>query len=241
LNETAVARLGFTSAEEALGKHLEFSTTWPARAPIIGVVKDFHLKSLHEKIAPLVIDLGGPNHIAVRIQPEGMSDTIAYITATWKKIYPDFPLSYSFMDDDIDQLYRSEMQMNQLFRIFSVVAVLIACLGLLGLASFTAEQRTREIGVRKVLGASVSNIVRMLSREFVWLVLAANLIAWPLAYYVMNLWLADFAYRIEIGLDTFLDTFVSGGLLALMIAVITVGYQALKAAWTNPVDTLRYE
>ena len=241
LNETAVARMGFASPDEALGKHLEFSNTWPVRAQIIGVVKDFHLKSLHETIAPLVIDLGGPNHMAVRIQPEGMTGTIAFITDTWKKIYPDFPISYSFMDDDIDQSYRSEMQMNQLFRVFSVVAVLVACLGLLGLASFTAEQRTREIGVRKVLGASVANIVRMLSGEFVWLVLAANLIAWPLAYYVMNLWLTNFAYRIEIGSGTFFDTFLVGSLLALVIALITVGYQALKAAWTNPVDTLRYE
>jgi putative ABC transport system permease protein len=150
---------------------------------------------------------------------------------------PNRAFEYSFLDQDFEALYRSEERMQAIFSYFAFLAILIACLGLFGLASFMIQQRTKEIGVRKVLGASVTGIVGLLSKEFVKLVLAANLIAWPLAYFVMKRWLQDFAYRVDINVTTF----VLAAVLALVIALLTVSYQAIKAALANPVEALRYE
>ncbi|MCB0292482.1 MAG: FtsX-like permease family protein [Calditrichaeota bacterium] len=175
--------------------------------------------------------------MAVRIRPQNVPETVAYIEKTWASFIPYKPFEYFFLDDNYDALYRAEQRTGQLFTRFSLLAIFIACLGLFGLASFTTEQRTREIGIRKVLGASVPAIIFKLSREFTRWVLLANLIAWPLAWLAMRAWLEDFAYRITIGPAPF----IAAGLIALVIALLTISYQAIKAALTNPADALRYE
>ena len=155
----------------------------------------------------------------------------------WDKAIPEYPFEFQFLDDTIDARYRSEQRLEIILRIFTFLAISISCLGLFGLISFTAEQKTKEIGIRKVLGASMGSVVRLLSREFVVLVIFANVIAWPVAYFVMTKWLKNFAYRTGIGFTTFLFA----GLLALIIAILTVCFQSIKAALANPVDSLRYE
>ena len=237
LNETAVKKLGWT---DPIGKPLELETNKGIfRGNVIGVVKDFHTASLREEIAPTVLYKYQPlfRWISLKISSDNIPATMDFLKKKWKRLIPQRPFRSSFLDDDLDGMYRTEMRLSQIFRIFSLLAIFIACLGLLGLTSFTTQQRTKEIGIRKVLGASVSSIVLLLSKEFVKLVAVANIIAWPVAYYIMKNWLQDFAYRIDIGIETF----VLGGVLALLIALITVGYQAVKAATANPVDALRYE
>jgi putative ABC transport system permease protein len=208
---------------------------------IIGVMKNFHYYSLRNKIEPLAIYMRPPdqgfNYTLIRIPPENISASLDFVKETWQKVVPDFPFEYRFLVDDFEYYYRSEERMGDLLRYFSILAVLIACLGLFGLASFTAEQRTKEIGIRKVLGASASQITLLLCREFFVLVLLANFIAWPVAYFVMRNWLQDFAYRTSLGVFTFVLTMV----LALIIALLTVSFQAVKAAVANPVDALKYE
>lgn len=159
------------------------------------------------------------------------------IRAAWEQVYPNDPFAFTFLDEDFDSLYRSERLRGRIFLTFSLLAVFIACLGLLGLASFTAEQKTKEIGIRKVLGATEASIVRLLSLEFIRLVLAAGLIAFPLAYLIMNSWLKNFAYRIHMPWEMFL---LSAG-LAVVIALVTVSFQAVRASLTNPVDSIRTE
>ena len=166
-----------------------------------------------------------------------MPATLDFLKTQWGEVVSNRPFDYFFLDDDYDKLYRAEKQIGTLFGLFSILAIFVASLGLFGLASFTAQLRIKEIGIRKVLGASVSNLVLMLSKEFALLVGIANLIAWPIAYYAMNRWLQDFAYRIDLGIWAF----VLSGFLALFIALTTVSYQAWKVARTNPVDALRYE
>jgi putative ABC transport system permease protein len=208
---------------------------------IIGVMKNFHYYSLRNKIEPLAIYMRPPdqgfNYTLIRIPSENISASLDFVKETWKKVVPDFPFEYRFLVDDFEYYYRSEERMADLLKYFSILAVFIACLGLFGLASFTAEQRTKEIGIRKVLGASASQITLLLCREFFVLVLLANLISWPVAYFVMRNWLQDFAYRTSLGVFTFVLAMV----LALVIALLTVSFQAVKAAVSNPVDTLKYE
>jgi putative ABC transport system permease protein len=175
--------------------------------------------------------------VAVKLLPKQQSETMAYIKGQWVKIFPDRKMDYSFMDQTYSQLYSSEEKLVQLFTIFSLLAIFVACLGLFGLSVFTTEVRTKEIGIRKVLGATVTGISLMLSKQFIRWVLIANLFAWPIAYYFMNKWLQDFAYRIEISWWVFV---LSGG-IALMIALLTVSWQAVRAASANPVESLRYE
>ena len=241
LNQAAVKKLGWNSTA---GKELEWlwlgdQTHVLKKGPVVGVVKDFHFRSLHHEIEPVVIHIapGYFSCIAVRIRPGDVAGTLNDIEAKWRKLFPDHPLEYSFLDEDIAALYPSENKLGRIVGYFSLLAIFIACLGLLGLASFATEQRTKEIGIRKVLGASVSSIVLLLSKEFTGLVILANLIAWPVAYFAMKDWLEDFAYRIDVGIGTF----VLGGVLALVIALLTVSSQAIKAALANPVDALRYE
>jgi len=208
---------------------------------IIGVADNFNFESLHHKIEPLVIGLFKPNDfgkfVSVRFAPENAKSTIESISSIWHKYAGNQAFEYSFFNDDFAKLYASEQRTAQLFSIFSILAIFIACLGLLGLAAYTAEQRTKEIGIRKVLGATVSEIIIMLTKEFTKWVLIANLIAWPAAYFFMNGWLENFAYRINISIWIF----ILSGLSALIIAVITVSYQAIKAATADPVKSLRYE
>jgi putative ABC transport system permease protein len=177
------------------------------------------------------------NYVFTRISSENVPQTLASLKKVWNKIIPDYPFEFQFIDETIGSKYLAEQRLKKILRIFTVLAIAISCFGLFGLISFTAEQRTKEIGIRRVLGASVSSIVKLLTREFVMLVILANVIAWPTAYIVITRWLENFAYRTEIGIATFL----SSGFAALVIAVFTVCIQSTKAALNNPVDSLRSE
>ncbi len=244
INETAGKRLGWT---DAVGKKLVLLGRTPEESlkfTVIGVLKDFHFESLRQKIRPMGLFLQGglsfsltPECVAVRIRPQNLPATLAFLENKWRLFVPHHPFEYSFLDADFDALYRAEQRTGKIFGTFSALAIFIACLGLFGLASFTTEQRTKEIGVRKVLGASVSQVVVLLSKDFTRLVLIALMIAAPVAYLAMNRWLQDFAYRINIGAWTFV---LAGG-LALVIALLTVSFQSIKAALANPVEALRYE
>jgi len=234
VNETSVRHLGIQGS--ALGQKI----VWPngGENTIIGVVKDFHTSSLHDEIFPVIIRYNPSAWYAVlKLSGGQIRETLVQIEEVWNEFVPGTPIDFYFMDDKINQLYRSERNFHIIFSAMTSLALIIACLGLFGLVAFTAEQRTKEIGIRKVLGASVANITALLSGDFLKLVALANLIAWPVAFYAMNKWLQNFAYRIEIGWWVFA---LAGG-LALVIALLTVSLQAIRAALANPVDSLRYE
>ena len=235
LNEAAIAKLGW-GTDEAVGKPLRYGSR---TGTVVGVVKDFHFESLHNEIVPLILLITDNRNwnVTVRIRPEDMAGTLAFLQDKWQGYREGYPFEYDFLDERLSNLYSAEEKLGEIFSYFSFLAVMIACLGLFGLAAFAAEQRTKEIGVRKVMGASVSNIIGLMSKEFVKLILISGAVACPLAYFLMNNWLDEFAYRIEIGFGVFL----LAGLLALIIALLTVSYQAIKAALSNPIDALRYE
>lgn len=209
--------------------------------PVIGVVRNFNFQSLHQSIRPLAIrfiPLQYPaRFISVRVKPGDYAATIAFLGKTWKQYAGDEAFDYNFLDQDLARLYVSDRRTSRIATIFSVLAIFVASLGLLGLAAFVTEQRTKEIGIRKVLGATVPEVVRLLSSDFVKWVLIANVLAWPIAYFVMRSWLQNFAYRIDIGIGVF----VVAGILALVIALLTVSVHAVRAATANPVESLRYE
>ena len=235
INETAARELGWESPEEGVGIELKVQGRW---LTVIGVMEDFHFQSLHRHIEPIVFHhFNSMSYLSVRIRPDNVQETMSFIQKVFQDLAPELPFTYSFLDADFDRMYRAEEQRGKLLGAFALLAIFVACLGLFGLASYMAEQRTKEIGIRKVLGATVLNIVILLSKEFTKLVIVANAIAWPVAYFVMDKWLTNFAYRIVPGKGIF----ILGGLLALCIALATVSYQAVKAATTNPVDALRYE
>jgi putative ABC transport system permease protein len=175
--------------------------------------------------------------ISLTLNTENLAETFSFVEKKWKELFPGKPLEYYYLDERIDMQYRIEEQTGEIFSTFTLIGIFLACLGLYGLAAFTAEQRTKEIGIRKVLGASVTSVVSLLSREFAKWVLIANIIAWPVAYFFMNKWLENFAYRIDMGIGIF----ILSGLAALIISLLTVGFQTLKTATVNPVDSLRYE
>ena len=209
---------------------------------IVGVVKDFHFSSLHERIAPLFIlndrvFQRTHNQIVMRIESSNPQAILAQTERVWKRYLPDQPFHYSFLDSDWGALYKSEQVSQRIFGVFALLAILIACMGLLGLAIYIIQQRTKEIGVRKVLGASIPSIVALLSRDFLKLVLIAIVIASPVAWYAMDRWLRDFAYKIDIEWWVFA---LAGG-LAVGIALLTVSFQSVKAALMNPVKSLRSE
>jgi putative ABC transport system permease protein len=206
---------------------------------IVGVVKDFHITSLKEEIDPFLLYINPERYftVAVKVLPNQLSKTVTYIKNQWAKIFSDQKIEYSFMDQTYTQLYSSEEKLAQLITFFSLLAIFVACLGLFGLSVFTTEVRTKEIGVRKVLGATVTGISLMLSKQFIIWILISNLFAWPLAFFAVKKWLQDFAYRIEI--TWWMFAFAGG--IALVIALATVSFQAIKAATANPVETLRYE
>jgi len=236
LNETAVRRLGIEKLEDVIDA--PFSVPgWTGR--VIGVVKDFNYESMRDEIKPVVTYIAPRqvNTLSVRLAAGNIRETIDHIEGVWARLHPGYPLQYNFLSDRINRLYFNEERMLQMFRYFSILAIIIGCLGLFGLASFTAEQRTKEIGIRKALGATVPNIMTLLSMEFVKWVLIANLFAWPVAYWIMGGWLRNFAYKAGIGAVPFI---LSSG-LALVIAMLTVSYQAIKAAVADPVDALHYE
>lgn len=230
VNETAVKQLGWT---DPIGKKL------PGRDEynVIGVVKDFYFASLHQRIKPMMFLLREGPRIAVRVRSGNIQKTVALLKDVFERNTQTQPFDFFFLDDRFNQLYKKEQRTGEIFGYFSLLAIFIACLGLLGLASFTVERRTKEIGIRRVLGASAYRIVTLLGKEYVRLVLIANVIAWPVAYLVMNRWLQNFAYRININVWMFI--LAAAGVL--FIAFITVSYQTLKAAFANPADTLRYE
>ncbi len=234
INEAAVQSFGWDRPEQALTHHIN-----RVSRPIIGVMKNFHYRGLQNRVEPVGIFFMHEDfrYLTMKVKTENLDETTAFIEETHKKLFPDALYDYFFLDTDFDLQYRSEERLARIFSVFSFLGIFIACLGLFGLASFMAEQRTKEIGIRKVLGATVAKIVLMLSGEFTKWVLLANVIAWPLAYFAMGKWLQDFAYRIEIG---FLP-FIISSVLALMIALVTVSYQSIKAGRANPVDSLKYE
>ena len=205
---------------------------------VVGVVKDFNFASLKNPISANVMFLSeAEDLISIRVKPGNLGKLTQDFESTWKSIAPEVPFHYSFLQQNFEDLYQSEKKMSQIFSVFTSIAIFIACLGLLGLAAFTAEQRTKEIGIRKAMGASVPSVVRMLNVEFIKLVGIAIIIASPISWYLMNSWLGDFVYKTEIGIGPF----ISAAFIALSIAVITVGYQSFKAAIANPVNSLRSE
>jgi putative ABC transport system permease protein len=205
---------------------------------VIGVVEDFHFETLKETIGPLVMFLGNSNgRISFRVETEDLSATIGLLQKEWKKFLPHQPFEYGFLDERFADMYQTEQRIGRIFGVITGFAIFIGCLGLFALAAFTAEQRTKEIGIRKVLGATAANIIRLLTKEFVILIAIANLIAWPVAFLVMKGWLKDFSYRISLSVWLF----VGAGLLTLFIALLTVSFQAVKAALADPANSLRYE
>jgi putative ABC transport system permease protein len=219
-----------------LGKHFGGDTT----GSIIGVVKDFNFNSLHYKIEPLFLmnqTIGFLSTMSVKINGRQASQAIAFIQSTWKKVFPEYSFNYQFLDDHFKELYRTDAQISQIVAIMSGLAILISCLGLFGLASFSAEKRTKEIGIRKILGASVKDVVFLLSQHFIGLVLIANLIAWPIAWLALHRWIQGYAYRVAISWWVF----GLAGMAALLIALGTVSLLAIKAATNNPVKSLRTE
>jgi putative ABC transport system permease protein len=239
LNEEAVKQTGIKSP---IGKKL---ATWNKKGVIVGVIKNTNFKSLHQKVNPQVYNImNNPGAeaaytgvILVKINGKAQSDALSYIKSIWEKINPNSPFEYHFLDQIYEKLYLAEQRTRVLFNYFSFIAILIACLGLYGLAAFTAEKRKKEIGIRKTLGADIKTIVAMFTNDFTKLVLISNLIAYPVGYFFMNKWLQNFAYRIEISWWIFA---LAGG-LALTIALMTVSFQAIRAATTNPIESLRYE
>jgi putative ABC transport system permease protein len=232
VNQTAMKVMGL---KDPLGKRLTYRGK---TGTIIGVVKDYHGGSLHHPILPKIIELSDDGFfICAKFRSGYTTEMIRFFEDKWEEFVPNRPFRYRFLDESIDAFYQNERRIGKIFRYFTALAISIACLGLFGLSSFTAERRTKEIGIRKVLGASVSGILLLLTKEFVKWVIIANLIAWPVAWFIMDKWLQNFAYRIPISWWMF----VLSGALALVIALMTVSFQAIKAATANPVESLRYE
>jgi len=249
LNQTAVKQLGY---QNPIGQRIY---TWVTGGRlvdynIIGVVKDFHFESLRQDIGPLCFVPGGSDAVSsarsqykstgltsFRINAASLSAILKEAQTKWKNMSASLPFSYRFLDESFNDVYKAEQRVGTIVLLFSALAIIVACLGLFGLAAFLAEQKTKEIGIRKVLGASVPSILLMLSKEFIKWIAIANIIAWPVAYYIMNEWLQDFAYRININWWLF----VIAGSIALLIALLTIGIQAIKAAKANPVESLKYE
>jgi putative ABC transport system permease protein len=237
VNETLVKEMGW---DKAVGKKIKTFMGRKDPLTVVGVVKDFHFESLHNQIKPAIfyIEPRRPfEFIYIKIHPDDIPATIGRLGDTWKKNAPNFPFMYSFLDEEFHKLYRMEERWQRIIRNTSIFAILISCLGLFGLSALAITRRTKEIGIRKVLGASVAGLARMVSMDFLKLVIFANIIAWPLAYYAMSRWLRSFAFRIDITLGVFLLAAV----IAAVIALLTVGLQAVKAAVANPVESLRYE
>jgi putative ABC transport system permease protein len=246
INETAVKEWDFGTPEKAIGQKISWDKWSPKdtlnkvkRGKVIGVVEDFHYKSLHEKVTASVIQIYPQElfAVAVKLKTADIKSTIAYINNVWGKFVPDFPLDYKFMDETYATMYKAEAKLSDLLWIFTIMAIVVGCMGLFGLAAFSAEQRTKELGIRKVLGANAFDIVGLLSKNFLVLVMIASLIAFPIAWWAMNNWLKDFPYRVSISWWVFGIAIIA----ALAIALLTVSFQAIKAALANPVKSLRTE
>jgi putative ABC transport system permease protein len=236
VNEAAVKSFGW---DHPIGKKIIWAGDQNKKGFVIGVVRDFHYASFHEEISPLVLHMsaGALSYLSIRLQGNDIFKTMSFLEDKWQGFYPGHPFDYIFLDDSFNSLYKSEEKMGSIFQIFTFLGLFISCLGLYGLSFFLLEQRTKEIGIRKVLGASLSRILIMVSKEFVRWVIVASILAWPLSYFAINRWLQNFAYRTSIDLWRFLLATI----LSLGIALLTVSYQSIKAAVSNPVDSLRYE
>lgn len=243
INETAVKEFGLGTPEDAIGKTLSWPTWRKADSlktgQVIGVVKDFHYKSLHERVEPAVLHIypQAYSKVAVKLVGGNMEGEIEGIKTLWNKFSPDYPIEYNYLDESFHTMYKAEDKLKTLLSLFTVITIFVACLGLLGLAAYAAERRKKELGIRKVLGATVQGLVVLLSKDFIKLVLIALVVASPFAWYFMNRWLESFAYRIEIAWWMF----VLAALLAVVLALLTVSFQAVKAAMSNPVRNLRAE
>jgi hypothetical protein len=234
INETFAKLMGF---ESVVGQRL---SRYESDYNVIGVVKDFHFKPVSRPIEPIIMYGSAERQswkLCARINSENTQETISFVEGIWKEFSPDYPFELTFLDDDYKNFYYMEKITGDTLKYFGIIAVVLSCMGLFGLACFMAERRTKEIGVRKVLGATVTGIVQLLSKEFLILVVIANVIAIPIAYYLMSNWLENYPFRIEINAMLF----VAVAALAIAIAVVTVSFQAIKAALANPVDSLRYE
>ena len=240
ITESAAHLLGFDRPEDAIGSPLTISFgSQEGQMLVIGVIHDFHQASLKEAVEPMVMLLEAfqTEYYAMKVSSENLPQTIKHVQATWNKVFPGNPFTYFFLDDYFNRQYQTDQRFSQLIRVFAILALFIGGLGLLGLSAFTAQQRTKEIGVRKVLGASVGSIMLLLSRDFTKLIVVSLLIAVPLAYFIMEEWLSSYASRIQIGAGIF----VVAGLLTLLLAWLTVSWQSFKVARANPVDSLRSE
>jgi ABC-type antimicrobial peptide transport system permease subunit len=228
--------IGYNNPSDLLGKRLDF---WSKKTEVIGVVKDFHTVSLHQSIDATIMfnQVSGYRNLSVKVNQAKFQETIKQIQQKWDAAYPEFLFGYQFMDEQIKNFYEREEKMSTLLTVFTSIAIFIGCLGLFGLATFMANQKTKEIGVRKVLGASVESIVFSFSKEYVKLIVIGFLLAAPAAWYVMNQWLNGFAYKIELGPTIF----ISGLSITFFIAVFTVGYRSYKAATVNPAQSLKSE
>jgi len=232
INEKAAEIMGL---KNPVGEVL--TSPWGAKLTIIGVLKDFHFQSLHYKIEPLMMQKGESNNLYVKMKPDHIPATVEFINKTFKSFDPGLPIDFHFLDDDFDKLYQAEQQMSKIFSYFSLLAIIISCLGLIGLSSFMTERRTKEIGIRKANGAKSNEIFALLSKEYVALVLISIVVAVPIAWYVMLKWLQNFAYRT--GMSMWIFAFA--GFVAVVIAMLAIGLQSYNAARKRPVESLRYE
>jgi putative ABC transport system permease protein len=232
INERAADMMGF---KNPVGEIV--TTPWGARLNIIGVMKNFHYKSLRYAIEPLILQIGASNNLYVRMKPDHIPETVESINKIFNSFNPGLPMDFHFMDNDFDNLYRTELRISKIFAYFSFLAIFISCLGLIGLTSFMAERRTKEIGIRKANGAKSIEIFSMFSKEYILLVITSFIIASPIAWYYMHKWLQNFAYMINIGWWVF----AMAGVSVMVITMLTVGFQSYKAAGKNPVEALRYE
>ena len=243
INESAVQSLGFGTPEKAIGQEINWRKWFGEgdtikRGQVIGVVKDMHVTSLHEKVRPTVIHIFPVYfQMAVKVKSADLKQSIAHIERTYNTINPQFPFEYKFLDDNFDKMYKNEERLSTLLWVFAALAIFIGCLGLFGLAAFAAEQRTKEISIRKVLGASIPHIAYLLSKNFLVMVLIASLIAIPVAWWAMNSWLEEFPYKIDISWWYFAITLI----VSLIIALITTSFQSVKAAFENPVKSLKQQ
>jgi len=233
LNESAVREIGWNN-EETIGKSFG-----EAPGKVVGVVKDFHFRSLRFETKPMAINIlpGSFQYISIKIHPNEITKTVQFIKIKWNEINPGFPFEYFFYDDEFDKLYKSDMKLQATFHFFTFLAIFIACLGLFGLSLFTIQRRTKEIGIRKVLGANLGHTTKTLTKEFMRLIFVSYLIASPIAYLIMTRWLENFTYRIHFGIDTF----IFSGLFVFIIALLTVSYKVIRVSLTNPADVLKYE
>ncbi|MBN1223831.1 MAG: hypothetical protein JXB23_11335, partial [Candidatus Aminicenantes bacterium] len=233
VNEEVAKLMG---KEKIAGERFKF---FGVDGTIVGVVKNFHFKPVKEKIEPLALIVSPEyiNFMLIRISPGSISDSLKSIENIWNNVIPNYPFEYFFLDEQFYRMYRAEERIGKVIQYFAILAVFIACLGLFGLASFTAEKRTKEVGIRKVLGAGIGSITMLLCREFLLLVIVANAIAWPTAYFVMRKWLQGYAYRTSLGVSFFLAALGA----ALIVALLSVSFQAVRAAAANPAKSLHYE